>query len=146
MSNNTRLNQNTTIGDLIGTEEISGVKYELVKILFGGDGIATKVDNTNALPVSFGKSSTSAVTSVADSSSNQTLLSLNTGRLVATIFNDSTEILYLKLGAIASLTSFTVKIQPDGYYELPQPIYTGIIDGIWANNASGAARITELTT
>jgi hypothetical protein len=38
-----------------------------------------------------------------------------------------------------------VKIQPDGFYELPHPVYTGNVDGLWANNASGSVRITELT-
>ena len=61
------------------------------------------------------------------------------------VYNDSTEILYLKYGATASTTSYTVQIPAGGYWEMPFPIYTGAIDGIWANNASGVARITELT-
>jgi hypothetical protein len=32
-----------------------------------------------------------------------------------------------------------------GFYELPQPVYTGRIDCIWASDASGAMRITELS-
>jgi len=28
---------------------------------------------------------------------------------------------------------------------MAQPIYTGVVNGIWASNASGAARCTELT-
>ena len=49
----------------------------------------------------------------------------------------------MKLGATASATSFTAKLSPDGYYEVPFN-YTGIIDGLWAS-ATGNARITELT-
>lgn len=87
---------------------------------------------------------TSAVTSVNDSASNQTLLASNANRLGATVTNDSTQILYVKLGATATATSYTVRMLPGDYYEVPFG-YTGIIDGIWAADASGAARVTELT-
>jgi hypothetical protein len=89
------------------------------------------------------KASTSSVTSVAGNAGNVTLLAANTGRLGATIYNDSTAILYLKLGVTASATSFTSKIQPESYYEVPFN-YIGIIDGIWAS-AVGNARITEVS-
>lgn len=90
------------------------------------------------------RASSSAVTSVNDTASSTTLLAANANRLGATVYNDSTVALYLKLGATASLTSFTVKMAADSYYEVPFA-YTGIIDGIWASDASGSARITEIT-
>lgn len=86
---------------------------------------------------------TSNNTSVASSASNVTLLASNANRKGATIFNDSTQILYVKLGATASTSSYTVEVQSDGYYEVPFN-YTGIIDGIWAS-ANGNARITEIS-
>jgi len=89
------------------------------------------------------KALTGISTNIASSITNVTLLSANTARLGATIFNDSTSNLGLKLGATASATSFTVKMQPDSYFEVPFGYY-GIIDGIW-NSAVGSARITELT-
>lgn len=89
------------------------------------------------------RTSTSAVTSVSASVTTGTLLALNANRRQAMIYNDSTANLYLKFGATASTTSFTIKIAGGGYYELPQPIYTGVLDGIW-DSATGAARITEL--
>lgn len=49
MANNTVLNPGA-LGDTIATEEISGVKHELVKIEFGVDGVATKVSASNPLP------------------------------------------------------------------------------------------------
>jgi hypothetical protein len=61
----------------------------------------------------------------------------------AAVFNDSTALLFVKLGATASATSFTVKLYQDGYFEVPFG-YTGIIDGIWAS-ATGSARVTEVT-
>jgi hypothetical protein len=84
-----------------------------------------------------------ANTSVASSASNVNLLALNTARLGATVFNDSTATLYIKLGTTASLTSYTVQVAPSGYYEVPYG-YTGNIDGIWSS-ANGNARITEIT-
>jgi len=89
------------------------------------------------------KALTGTPSNVSGSASNVTILAANTARLGATIWNDSTAILYLKLGATASLTSCTVKMIADAYYEVPFGYY-GIIDGIWAS-ANGAARVTELT-
>jgi hypothetical protein len=92
------------------------------------------------------KATTTAVTSVAGSAANQTLLASNSARLGATIFNDQATggpILYVKLGATASTSSYTVQLTPNSYYEVPFS-FSGQIDGIWAS-AAGNARITELT-
>jgi hypothetical protein len=111
------------------------------------DEFGNKYDTENPLPTDatlVGQTaSTNAVTSVSASTSNQTLLAANTSRIGATVYNDSSEILYLKLGVIASTTSFTVQMESKTYYETPYG-YTGQIDGLWAN-AVGAARIGELT-
>ena len=104
---------------------------------------AALVEATATLTTKETRSATPAQSSVAGSATNVTLLASNANRLGATIYNDSTAVLYLKLGATASTTSFTQKMQPDGYYEVPFG-YTGIIDGLWAS-ATGNARITELT-
>lgn len=87
--------------------------------------------------------SSSSVTSVNDTASSTTLLAANTSRKEAIIYNDSTAILYVKFGTTASATDFTYKVQPDAAIEDIR--YTGRIDGVWASDASGAARITELT-
>lgn len=86
--------------------------------------------------------SNSTVASVASSASTGTLLAANQGRRGATIYNDSSAALYLKLGATASTTSFTALVAAAGYYEVPFG-YCGVIDGIWAS-ANGNARVTEL--
>ena len=89
------------------------------------------------------RSTIGTTTSVSASDSNVTLLAVNANRSGATIFNESTSDLYVKLGATASLTSYSVRLIGGAYFELPYG-YTGIIDGIWAS-ATGAARITEFT-
>lgn len=92
------------------------------------------------------RGATSVVSSVADSASSVTLLASNAARLKFSVFNNSTEILYLKCGTTASLTDFTVAIPPlsqYGFYE--DTTYSGRVDGIWANNSTGAALVTEFT-
>lgn len=103
---------------------------------------AVLVDDNGNVIVS--RPATSTVTSVNDSNANQTLLASNTSRAGATIQNDSSEILYVKLGTTATTTDYTVKMVAGAYYEVPYG-YTGRIDGIWAANSTGAARIDELT-
>lgn len=100
---------------------------------------------TNTVATKETTAATSTLSNVASSASSVTVLALNTSRLGAMIFNDSTATLYLKFGATASATSYTVQIPPNGYYELPTPhLYTGIMDGIWSA-ANGNARVTELS-
>lgn len=132
-------------GTIIAADDIAGVFWQRVKVGFGADGSASDVSGTNPLPVRPGACSTATLSNVNDSASNVTLLISNASRLGVMIVNDSTQTLYAKYGATASLTSFTVAIEPGGYWEMPSPIYTGQIDGIWSADASGAARITELT-
>ncbi len=88
--------------------------------------------------------SSSSVTQVASSASSVTLKASNASRRGLSIFNDSTQTLYLKLGATASTTSYTVQVPSQGFYELPQVVYTGVIDGIWAS-ANGNAYVTEIS-
>ncbi len=93
-------------------------------------------------------STTATITSIASSTNSVTLLASNANRKGATIVNDSSAILYVKLGTTASTSSYTVALPASGsssfnYYEVPFG-YTGIIDGIWAS-ANGSARVTELT-
>lgn len=104
------------------------------------------VDGSGNQITSFGspsKSTTGTQTSVSGSATNVTLLASNSSRLGGTISNDSTAVLYLKMGTTASTTSYSVKLFQDDYFEIPYN-YVGELDGIWAS-ATGAARITELS-
>jgi hypothetical protein len=81
---------------------------------------------------------------VASSASDVTILAANANRYGAAVFNDSTAVLYLLLGAgTASNTNYTVKLASMGYFETPWD-FTAIIKGIWAS-ANGSARVTEYT-
>ena len=87
-------------------------------------------------------SSVSTLANVASSAASVTLLAANANRNGATIYNDSTQNLFVKFGVTASATSFTTRLTPQAYYEVPFG-YRGRIDGIWAA-ANGAARVTEI--
>ncbi len=112
----------------------------------GGNAIGTGEGtiSSSTLRVAVGSKSSATSANVSDSASSVTLLASSSSRVGATFWNDSTSILYLKFGATATTTSCAVKIAPDGYYELPGPqVYSGIIDGIWSADASGACRVTS---
>ncbi len=91
---------------------------------------------------------TGTLSNVSGATSSTTLLASSATRKGATIFNDSTALLYVALANVTvSATSYTVQVPAGAYYELPicdGGVYTGIIKGIWAS-ATGTARITELT-
>jgi len=96
-----------------------------------------------ALNVNFSRPSTSSVTNVSAAVATTTLLVANVSRAGAAIYNDTTATCYLKLGASATTTSFTIALGRYEYYEVPFG-YTGIITGYWTA-ATGTARVTELT-
>lgn len=85
----------------------------------------------------------SVASNISASASNVTLLASNQNRLGASFQNDSSNILYLKLGSSSSLTSYTVRMISNSYYELPF-FYNGIITGIW-DGTNGACRVCELS-
>lgn len=86
----------------------------------------------------------STVTSVNDSNVNQTLLSSNGSRKAFKLFNDSTQIAFVKEGTTATTSDYSYKLQPGQFYgDIGLGVYTGRIDCIWAADASGAMKITE---
>jgi hypothetical protein len=144
MADNVTLNPGTG-GATIATDDDGTAQHQYVKVEFGADGTFTKVTSSVGLPVKEIKSATPTQSSVADSASSVTILASNANRLGATIHNDSSAVLYLKLGATASTTSYTAYMIQHAYYEVPFG-YTGVIDGIWASDpGDGAARVTEFT-
>ena len=89
--------------------------------------------------------SISSVTSATASASSVTVLASNANRKLAVFVNDADKIAYVKLGATASTTSYSYKLQPNSTLELAQPVYTGVVDAIWESSPTGAMRVTELT-
>jgi hypothetical protein len=104
--------------------------------------IVDMVSDTPASDLSTGSGATTS--SVASSATVVTLLAANAARRMASFYNDSTAILYLKLGATATASDYTVQMAANSFYELPLPAYTGIVTGLWAS-ANGNVRVTEQT-
>jgi hypothetical protein len=99
----------------------------------------------SAITVKQSTSATATRSDVAGSAASVTVLAANANRLGATIFNDSSALLYLKAGITASATDFTWKLFPGDLLTIDATLlYTGRIDGVWAS-ATGAARVTEFT-
>jgi hypothetical protein len=89
------------------------------------------------------RASSSTVTLVASRDTNGVILATNLMRKMATVYNNSTSVLFIKYGAEAALNSFTLKIGAGDYLELPYPCYTGQIDGFW-EAINGNAMVTEI--
>jgi hypothetical protein len=88
--------------------------------------------------------STGATTSVASVTTATSLLAASASRLGATIYNESTSNLSVLLGAgTVSNTVYTVRIAPNGYYQVPSSFAALKVDGIWSA-ANGSARITTV--
>ena len=82
-------------------------------------------------------SSVSAVTAGAAGN----VLAANPARRRYSVANDSAAVMYLLEGAgVASATSYSVKVQPAGYYSTTE--WHGAVSGAWAT-ADGNARVTE---
>jgi hypothetical protein len=106
------------------------------------DAVHVVVDSSASLTIA-DSAATATLSNVSASVTSVTLLSANSSRKGAAIWNDSTSVCYVKFGTTASATSCTVKLIADAYYEVPNK-YTGRIDAIWVS-ATGTARVTELT-
>lgn len=104
----------------------------------------TLASDTGSLPVVVipQVSSTANPTRISISTTNATLLSANTNRIGAIIYNEGSAALFIKLGSNASTTSYTVKLASGAFYVVPD-IYTGRIDGV-TDTGTGAALATEI--
>lgn len=98
---------------------------------------------TGALRTTESGSPTGTQSSVAGTvTADTTILASNAARMGAAVYNDSTAVLTLLVGAgTQSATVFTLKIAAGGYYEVPFK-FTGRLAGNWAS-ATGSARVTE---
>lgn len=94
--------------------------------------------------VAIDQAAAASVSSVASSTTSQTASASNASRRGWLAYNNSSAACYVKFGATASTASFTVIIGAGEFFEMPQPIYTGAIDVIWASQ-NGALLVTELS-
>jgi len=86
--------------------------------------------------------SSADVTSVASSVSVVTIKAANSNRKSLIVTNDGSDVLYLKYGAGASLTSYTIQLFAEDLAVIDD--FSGEVTGIW-DVATGSARVTETT-
>lgn len=108
----------------------------------GAFGLVVRV--AGSITTTVAQPATSTVTSVALSVVVATILASNANRLGAILWNNGAQQAYVKLGAAATTASFTARLANQSEWEIPFPVYTGIITGI---TAVGTATMlaTELT-
>lgn len=132
------------IAGSVGVEGGSGVSTaKTQRVVIATDQPSIDVDIlTGTVTVTTG-SPTATLTNQADQATSVQLLAAGT-RKGFYIYNDSTVDLYVKFGTTASTTSFTQKLAAaTGWGDAGIGIYQGRVDGIWASDAAGSARITE---
>lgn len=142
MADNVTVNEGSS--KAIAADDISSVWHQRVKIEHGADGSATDVSTASPLPVRQMGGGGGGPTQITSSATSAQFHAATGDRRAYIVSNDSTATLYLKYGTTASATSYTVKIPPGGYWEMPQGIWVGRIDGVWSA-ANGFAYVTEVT-
>lgn len=93
------------------------------------------------------KPGTAGLTFVLSTSSEVIIASGNLQRMGLTVFNDSSGTLFLMVGPTGSLATnfFSVKLSTGDFYELPVPVYTGAVTGLWNQPDTSGAMVTEYT-
>lgn len=90
-------------------------------------------------------SATGTQTNPSLSTTSATLLAASTSRRGATVYNNSASVVYVRLSATAaSATTFTVKLLPTAYYEVPG-YYNGAITAILDTGTTTAVQVTQIT-
>jgi hypothetical protein len=119
--------------------------------------LKTAFGSTVALPVTGSLGTTPVTTGITDTTVRQPAQTVNTilkasnpNRVGLVIYNNSTANMFVKLGATADIgagtESYTRKLPPAGYFEIPF-FYTGRVDAIWdAADATGEALLFERFT
>lgn len=71
-----------------------------------------------------------------------------TDRRGLTMFNNTSANLFVAPGSSASLNSgrFQFKLSPGSFYEMPSPIYTGPVFGMYDVPSSGSINVYEFTS
>ena len=156
MADNTTLNSGSG-GDTIGSDDISGVKYQRVKLIYGSDGVNEgDVNRNNPFPIQIATvagfavtatttvihANTASVQSIAAGTTALTLFSTLSNRAGCSIWNDSSSRLYVKYGQNLSTTLYSFKIAPFSYWEMGPVGFGGLIQGVW-EIATGSAMTTQ---
>jgi hypothetical protein len=75
-----------------------------------------------------------------------TLAGANVDRKGLSVYNDSTQSLYIQAGPSGSSTNFMLKLPGGALYELLEPSFTGIITGAFVATGTGKVWVVEFGT
>ncbi len=147
----------TELNDLEISAENIDIDLDDVEVLIAASNTKLDTVNTNlgTVQTSIASTNTKLDTLIADLTgsssatlanvdvltSSTTLLAANASRKMATFYNDSNGDVFLKFGNAASSTSFTVLLTSRSFFELPNPVYKGIITAIASTTRT--VRVTE---
>lgn len=145
MADNPVIDNGTLTDYTVAADDVGGLLYQINKLAYGALDTAILVSATNPLPVGSPVATAYTQTNVAQNAASVTLLASNGSRRGGILVNDTTAILYVKFGTPATATTANYKMVAGATLELPQPIYTGIITGIWLAAGAGLALVTEVT-
>jgi hypothetical protein len=112
-----------------------------VNVVGNGVGGAVPVTFSNDITTTDEQATSTITHTVSASTSNTNLFLADGYRLGAIIYNDSTFMLFVKLGTVASTNDFSVKLFPLSDYRIDD--YNGNIDCVSSGN-TGKIRLTAL--
>jgi hypothetical protein len=117
---------------------------EVVNAAPGAGAFGLVVRVAGSITTTVAQPTTGTTTSVAMSVVVATILALNAARLGAILWNNGAAAVFVRLAAGATTALFTIRLSNNSEWEIPYPVYTGIITGI---TSAGVATIlaTELT-
>ena len=130
-----------------GTWNITTVSTITSLSQFAGQAINLGAGNTatGTLRVVQSAASTATQTNPNLSTTSATLLAANAARRSATVFNNSSLTIFIRFSTLAaSATTFTVKLLPQDYYEVPGG-YSGAITAVTESGSTNAVQVTQIT-
>ncbi len=105
------------------------------------------LNNPSTVTLANPTSATSTAATVpvpADTVTAAVLRAANANRKGLTIWNNSTGAILIEFGTAPTATTYTARIEPGGYYEVPFG-YTGQVQGLWTALGGTGALVREFT-
>lgn len=168
----------TTPGGVIATDELPGARHaQFFKLLSGANdsvqaipgtaanGLLVDVSRVNGAVAVTGPATDAqmrasplevrpdvvtnrTVTSVAAASAAANLVAAQAARAYLWVYNFADTALLLRIGVAVTSTLWSVRILPNGYWEMPQPIDPALVSGMWELTSgggapTGTAKVTE---
>jgi len=108
------------------------------------DPLKVQVDTTAPVTVTDAQASSATTVRHASISTTVTTISAdNTERRGLIIFNEGSKEAFIKFGATATVTDYAFQVTFNGgYWEMPSPIYTGIVTAVTAASTT-ILQVTE---